>query len=80
VSRRIAIVDDVLCSNLAIKEGFKAKEIRRKIAPRRRIEMVSALECPNFLRIRKNCKMTDAKPRMKRRRISHKGKIGAIVV
>jgi hypothetical protein len=80
VSKRMATVGDVLCSFFATREGFKAKEMRKRIAPRRRIEMISAFECPSLLRIKKNCRMADAAPKTKRRRISHIGKMGAIVV
>ena len=76
----MAMDGDILCSFFETSEGFRAKEMRRKIAPSRSKEMARVLRgsqsLPDKPVLNDHCRQSNEEEE----KISHKGKTGVIMI
>jgi hypothetical protein len=79
VSRRMARVGETFISFLTVRVGLRANRMRREMAARRRRKRLKLRLRLNLFRISLNWKKVKTTPRPKRIRITHRGKMGAMM-
>jgi hypothetical protein len=79
VSKRMARVGETLISFLTVQIGLRANRMSREMAARRRRKRLRLWLRLNLFRISLNWKKVMINPRARRIRITHRGKMGAIM-